>query len=194
VIVGDILLENLLSSRVRAKTLSKLLLSPGESFNAWELSQLLTENYSVVWKELNRLEKLGILTSEQVGRAKVYTANPACPFITELRSIVVKTEGIGVILDKVLSDKDVKEAFIFGSYASGDADKSSDLDLLIIGNISLVELSDTISTLEEDLNRPVNYVNYTEAEWKEKLAARDAFAVNVMNSPRIMLIRGENVV
>jgi predicted nucleotidyltransferase len=186
------LLENLFSSRVRAKTLSKLLLSPGESLNAWELSQLLSENYSAVWKELNRLERLSILISEQIGRSKAYTVNPDCPIIAELRSIVLKTEGIGVVLQEVLSRLDVKEAFIYGSYASGDADRSSDLDLMIIGDTSLMELSDMISKLEEDLNRPINYVTFTEEEWKEKVAFKDAFAINVINSPRIMLIGGQN--
>jgi len=88
------LLDRLFSSRVRAKTLTKIFLSPGIAFNAWEMAQQLSENYSAVWKELNRLEKLGILRSEKKGNAKAYSADPTCPILSELRSIVLKTEGI----------------------------------------------------------------------------------------------------
>jgi len=66
------MLATLFSSRVRAKVLAAFFLSPGEKHNAWELAQSLAENYSVVWKELARLEGLGILTSEQRGNSKDY--------------------------------------------------------------------------------------------------------------------------
>lgn len=188
------MLENLLSSRVRAKTLAKFFLSPGVSYHAWELSQQMSENYSGVWKELNRLEKLGILTSEQVGNAKKYRVNPACPIFSELQSIVLKTEGIGYLLQDKLQRHQIKEAYIYGSYASGDADQHSDLDLMIIGDVNLEELSSLVSEMEDSLNRPINYVIYPEEEWNEKISRGDAFAVNVQNAHKIFLVGGEDAV
>lgn len=54
----------------------------------------------------------------------------------ELRSIVLKTEGAGLeIKEKLQEMGGVNKAFIFGSYASGEADLRSDLDLMVIGEV-----------------------------------------------------------
>ena len=87
------MLTNLFSSRVRAKVLSAFFLYPGEKHNAWELAQRLAENYSAVWKELVRLESLGILSSEHRGNSKDYQINNACPITPELRALVLKQRG-----------------------------------------------------------------------------------------------------
>jgi predicted nucleotidyltransferase len=189
------MLEVLISSRVRAKLLKVFFLSPGIEQNAWELSHSLQENYSSVWKELKRLEGLGILYSKQNGNERTYMVNPACPIASELNSIVVKTTGIGDILRKKLGVMGrVKEAFIYGSYAAGTADAVSDIDLMIIGEVDLDRLALVISEGEKELNRPINYVIYPEKEWNEKLAKQEPFAMNVKESPKIMLIGGEDAV
>jgi hypothetical protein len=106
------MLASLLSSRVRSKVLSAFFLSPGEKHNAWALAQGLGENYSAVWKELVRLERLGILTSEQRGNSKEYQVNKNSPIAPELRSIVLKTEGAGRAIKEKLQEMDrVEEAF-----------------------------------------------------------------------------------
>ena len=144
------MLATLFSSRVRAKVLAAFFLSPGEKHNAWNLAQGLGENYSAVWKELVRLEGLGILTSQQQGNSKDYQVDEACPIAPELRSIVLKTEGVGaVIKEELQKTASVKEAFIYGSYASGEADARSDLDLMIVGEINPDQLTPVISKLEK---------------------------------------------
>jgi predicted nucleotidyltransferase len=172
--------------------LSAFFLAPGEKWSAWGLAQRLGLNYSAVWKELVHLERLGILTHEQRGNSKEYQVNPGCSIVPELRSIVLKIEGIGLIVKEKLPDiGNVKEAFIYGSYASGEADTSSDLDLMIIGEINLAQLALIISEIEKELNRPINYIIFSEDEWNEKAVAKDPFWENVVRAPKIMLI-GEN--
>jgi predicted nucleotidyltransferase len=186
------MLTSLFSSRVRAKVIAALFISPGEKFNAWELAQKLGVNYSAVWKELARLERLGILMSEQRGNSKEYQVNTECPIASELRSIILKTEGAGLMIRAKLQEMgNVKEAFIYGSYASGEADARSDLDLMIIGDIDLDQYAPVITEIEKALNRPINYVIYSEEEWTEKRTTKDPFWEHVTNAPKIMLI-GEN--
>ena len=186
------MLTSLFSSRIRAKVITALFLSPGEKYNAWELAQRLNLTYSAVWKELARLEELGILGSEQRGNSKEYQVNNACSIAPELRSIILKTEGVGqVIREKLQEMGRVNEAFIYGSFASGEADARSDLDLMIVGEVELDKLAPVITTLEKELNRSINYVIYSEDEWNEKRTTKDPFWENVINAPKIMLI-GEN--
>jgi predicted nucleotidyltransferase len=187
------MLQMLLSSRVRAKILKAFFLSPGVERNAWELAQEFSESYSAVWKEMNRLERIGILTSEQKGNAKAYSINKLCPIESELRSIVMKTEGIGAILKAKLSAMgNVEKAFIYGSAASGKADQYSDIDIMLIGDVRLENVSTHISEAEQELNRPINYVIFTEREWREKLQKNDPFATNVEESEKIILIGVED--
>lgn len=189
------MLESLFSSRVRAKVLASFFLQPGENHNAWELSHRLNENYSAVWKELALLERLGILTSARNGNSKDYMEDKSCPIAPELRSIVLKTEGAGMVIKRRLKEMgSIKEAFIYGSYASGEADAASDLDLMIIGDINLKKLATEINQIEKELNRPINYVTYSEKEWNEKAAVNDPFWENVTRAPKLMLIGGENAV
>lgn len=187
------MLESIISSRVRAKLLTAFLLSPGEKHHAWELSRSLDESYSAVWKELAHLERAGILTGEQTSHAKVYRIDLSCPIIPELRSIILKTAGVGNVIRSHLSEIGaVKAAFIYGSYASGEADSLSDLDLIVIGEVALPEFASVILKLEKELNRPINYLLYSEDEWKAKISSGEPFILNVLQFPKIMLIGDEN--
>jgi predicted nucleotidyltransferase len=183
------MLEILFSSRVRAKILTAFFMSPGMGYNAWKLAQNLGESYSAVWKELARLEEIGLLTSQPQGNSKVYQVNPTCPFAPELRSLILKTEGIGDTLRAYFSKlKGIQSVFIYGSYASGEADAKSDLDLMVIGKVELPQFAPFIARLENELNRPINYAIFTREEWDNRLGNQDAYALNVLNSPKIMLI------
>jgi predicted transcriptional regulator len=85
------MLTELISSRVRAEALTAFFRSPDQRYSAAELARHLDETYSAIWKELKRLEGLGILVSEKRGAAKVYQVDETCPIAPELRSIVAKT-------------------------------------------------------------------------------------------------------
>lgn len=189
------MLATLFSSHVRAKVLAAFFLSPGEVYNAWELAQRLEENYSAVWKELGRLEKAGILSSERGSHSKGYQVNQACPIASELRSIVLKTEGAGAVIKQKLQEMGrVEKAFIYGSYASGEADTGSDLDLMIIGEVNLDQLAPVISELEKELDRPINYIIYSHEEWDEKQVVKDPFWERVTKAPKILLIGDEHAI
>ncbi len=187
------MLEGLFSSRVRSKLLTILFLSSENGLNAHELSLRIGESYSAVWRELNRLEKIGILQSDKFGISKVFTADPRCPIASELRGLVLKTEGFGGKIRASLSNfANIQAAFIYGSFASGEVDAHSDIDLMIIGELDLAAFSMTVSQLEKDLNRPINYTLFTPVEWSKKISTQDPFAINVMQSPKVMLIGAEN--
>jgi predicted nucleotidyltransferase len=183
------MLEILFSSRVRAKLLTTFFMSPGVGHNAWELAQSIGETYSAVWKELVRLERIDILSSEKNNRTKDYRVNPDCPIEPELRSMIFKTAGIGDAIRSQLSElTELRQVFIYGSFASGEADHQSDLDIMVIGKIELTQFAAIITQLEKDLKRSINDVIYTEDEWALKIEDEDAFAMNVLRSPRVMLI------
>jgi len=183
------MLERLFSSRVRVRLMTLFLLNPDIPYHVRELSRQVDANYSAIWKELNNLEQVGLLISETMMNRKVYHLNTSFPLLPELRSIVLKTVGAGDLIRQTLNDFDgIEAAFIYGSFAGGEPDLQSDLDLMIVGEVDLSGLSSTVAAMEEQLSRPVNYILYSKEEWKSKVEAGDPFILNVMKGDKIMLI------
>jgi len=187
------MLEELFSSRVRAKVISQFFFNPGESFSASDLTRRIGAGYNAVWKELRKLEKMGILSSFSQGNAKLYTIDPNCPITKELTSLVIKTEGLPELLANSISQfGQVTHAFIFGSFASNQADLQSDIDLAVIGDVVLEEFSKYVAEKEKIIGRPINYVLFSQAEWDQKKKAADSLVADLIQSPKIMLAGDEH--
>jgi predicted nucleotidyltransferase len=189
----ELLLEKLFSSRVRIRLLTIFILHPDEQHHIRALETEVDAQYSAVWKELKNLELIGLLESELSAGRKLYRLNTEFPLIVELRGILLKTVGVGDLIQQFLNQVGgIEESFIFGSFAEGEPNAESDLDLMIIGQVDLSELSPMIVQMENRLGREVNYIVYTSNEWQSRLENKDPFATNVYNSPKIILIRSND--
>ncbi|TET36396.1 MAG: hypothetical protein E3J69_03580 [Anaerolineales bacterium] len=183
------LLERLFSSRVRIRLLSHFLLHPEARDHIRALASEVGAQYSAVWKELNNLEGAGLLQSETVGGRKIFTLNSQFPIIPELRNILLKTVGAGDLVRESLEDfEGIEVAFIFGSFANGEPDVFSDLDIMLIGDLDVAQVTPAIDEMEKMLSRDVNYVSFTQEEWESRLEDGDSFVTNVRDAPKVMLI------
>ena len=182
-------LERLFSSRVRVQLLSHFLLHPETRDHIRSLASQVDAQYNAVWKELNNLEEAGLLRSETFGGRRIFTLNSDYPIVPELRNIVLKTVGAGDLVRRFLKDLEgVDAAFVFGSFADGEVDADSDLDLMLIGDLDIEKITPIIVELEDMLDRNVNYVLFTLEEWKSRVANKDPFVSNVNNATKVMLI------
>jgi predicted nucleotidyltransferase len=187
------MLQNLFSSRVRVALLTHFFTHPDEPFYARELARRLDAHYNAVWRELNNLEALGLLTSERQASIKVYRLDRAFPIYEELKRIVLKTTGLGQVLRQDLGRLgSVEWAFVYGSVAAGIEDLRSDIDLMLVGQVDLMALSEVVARLEEQLGRAINYVVVSSHELMDRLAEGEPFLANVLAGPKIMLIGEEN--
>jgi predicted nucleotidyltransferase len=185
------MLSALFSSRVRSRILSLLLLGRENGMSTRVIARKVKAQYSQVWSELRRLERAGLLLSETAGRMKLFRVNPECAILPELRTMLIKTEGLGDTVRKALQGLPVKAAFVYGSFADGTADLASDIDLMIIGDVPAEKLAVSVRRLEKEIGRPVNYSVSSAAEWNEKVARMVPFAVNVMKEEKVWLIGDE---
>lgn len=182
-------LERLFSSRVRIQLLSHFLLHPETRDHIRALAAQVDAQYSAVWKELNNLEEAGLLKSESLGGRRIFTLNSRYPIVPELRNIILKTVGAGDLLRGSLKDLEgIDVAFIFGSFAEGEADADSDLDIMLIGNLDVARITQVIAKIEERLDRDVNYVLLTQEDWESRRRDEDPFVTNVRDAKKIMLI------
>lgn len=188
------MLQALVSSRIRVKLLTYFFSHPEERFYARSLARQIAEHYNAVWRELDHLERVGLLVSERDANLKYYHLNRDFPIYEELKRIVLKTSGLGQALRDALDRNrlgTVEWAFIYGSVAADEEDALSDIDLLLVGEVNLPVLSEVIAHLEDQLGREINYLALTRAELAQRLAAGDPFIGNVLVGPKVMLIGNE---
>ena len=87
--------------------------------------------------------------------------------------------------DAVININGIRIAFVYGSFAKGDERQDSDIDLLLIGDdINDDDLIGTISDLEKELFREVNYTVYTESEYEKEKNKKDSFVSEVIKGKK----------
>ena len=188
------MLETILGSKLRSKVLGWLFTHPDERYFVRQLTNLLKEDSTNVSRELIRLEKTGVLVSTKEGKQKYYQANRKSPVYNELHGLIVKTTGVVDVLRSALSPsaERIKVAFIFGSFASGNEDKASDIDVMVVGGISFEDAVSLLSEAEEKLGREINSVVYPVAEFKQKIKDDHHFVKTVLEEEKIFLIGDES--
>jgi len=144
-------------------------------------------------RELHALRDAGVLVSVPIGRQILYKLNPACPISEELRSIVRKTVGLAGVLARALEpfQDRIELAYVYGSLAKGGTRPDSDVDLMVVGDVSLRELSGPIREASRLLHRAVNPTLYRPKEYQAELRTKDSFVARVHRGARIDLIGGK---
>jgi len=184
-------LKTLFSSKLRVKILDRFFSHPGEEVYVRRLACELHEPVGTVARELVHLEKGDILASRRVGNQKHYRLRNDCPILDELRSIFLKTSGAGAQLRSALETiPGVEIAFLYGSYASGEAHPASDLDLMVVGCVSDRDLAPAVARVERRLKREINYTVYLRSDVEKRLDQKGDFVHEVFTGPRVLLIGG----
>lgn len=187
------MLERLFTSRVRVRLLTLFFTHPSEAFYIRQISRLTRETYNNVRQELQNLAELGLTLSERHANATYYRANVEHFLFPELKRLILKTEAVGDRLKEALSTLgDIRVAFIYGSTARGTEVASSDIDLMVIGDVDLDALDRTIDSIEEELGRTVNYTLFTTKEWRERVIQGHSFVTNVLTHEKVFLIGDED--
>ena len=86
-----------------------------------------------------------------------------------------------------LSDR-IDLAYVYGSHASGEESAESDVDLMIVGEVSLREASPSLRGAREILRRQINPTLYRAEEYKAALEKEGSFFQRVHEGPRIDII------
>ena len=182
-------LKRLFSSSLRVNALSHFFMHPGESFHVRGIAAILEESAGTLARELINLEAAGVLASRAVGNQKRYSLCKDSPIHDDLRNMFLKTTGAGEELRKALQKlPGVELAFIYGSFASGEAHPTSDIDLMLIGDVSDRELAPSVARVERLLGREVNYTVYTREEARKRLGRKGDFVHEILSGCRIVVI------
>lgn len=172
-------------SPYRRQVLAVLFLRPDEQLHVRELGRMTGVSAGSLHRELKAMAESGLLLREKVGNQVFYRANTGCSIYEELAAIFRKTMGLKSLLEDALSglyDK-IQVAFVFGSMASGRQTAGSDLDICVLGEVSLREVVKALAPVRETLQREVNPVVMTPRKFTDQAKKKDRFVTRVLSEP-----------
>jgi len=178
-----------LRSKVAIKLLDYYFLNPEAQHYINELARILELDPKNTETKLKEFEKEGLLKSEFRGKQRYFFLAKDNPVLEHYRQIFLKTHGIEKMLkDMIGGIKGLKDAYLFGSYATNKMDSSSDIDILAIGSHSVLELQRVIAKLQKDTGREFNVTNLSQKEFEAKKNNKDSFINSVFKTKTIRLV------
>jgi predicted nucleotidyltransferase len=186
-------LSSVLFTEYRSRVLGLLLLHPERTYYLREIARLTATVPGTLKREMDKLVEGGLLTLHKVGNQHHYQANPDCPIFADLANILRKTSGLSEVLINALQpiNQKIQSAFIFGSVASRKENEKSDIDLMLIGELSYAEVISLLHPLQEELGREINPKIFVTKEWIQLLEDNGAFIKDVMSKPKLFIFGNE---
>jgi predicted nucleotidyltransferase len=176
-------------SKIWQKILKLLFANEERSFYLSEIARITGTSAGNVQREMNRLQKEGVVKSEKRGNLRYFELDKKNPVFSDIENIVKKTIGIEAELAEIFRKlKGISFAFIFGSYVKEGLRNESDIDIVLIGKPDEDELNKKISLAEKSIGREINYHLYSLPEFKKKIK-RDSFLKNIVR--KYILLSGD---
>jgi len=168
-----------LYQKIKQLTILKLFMeNPHNSYYLRESARLLKMDPMTVKRALTLFVADGILLKNDEKNQILYKANTDSPAFRHLKISYnlswLQKKGVPEFLTHHLNT--VTSILLFGSYAKGENDAESDVDILTISlakDIPVVELSKLIK-------RDVNLINFTPAQWSQQSKTNKAFYLDVI--------------
>ena len=162
---------------------------PDDAYYFRQISHFLNKKPGVFQRDINNLVKNDVLESYYQGNNRFFKINKNYSLYKDLKNIFFKTIGVKGELERILKDiEGIKNAFIYGSFARGEEQKQSGIDLCIIGSIDENLLIKKLTELEKKVDREINYILIAESEYKNKLKNKNSFLKNINKQDKIYLI------
>jgi hypothetical protein len=197
------MLGKLFGSNSRVKLLKLFLLHPEEKYYIRQISRDLKLQLNSVRRELENLEKFGLLNSFQAKEIeqgnggsdpesskhekKYYKADKNFVLFEEIKNLIVKAQVLYEkdFIEKIKKIGNIKLLILTGIFAGQNA---SPVDLLVVGKLNKIKLVRIIKELEHELGRDINYTFMEPREFKYRRDMTDVFLYQILESNKILVI------
>ena len=186
--------EEALFSETRSRLLALLLLNPNQQYHLRELARQVDTGFSTLQRELDRLKKARLILSTKKQNKHFYRANTLHFVYPSLKELLDSTLGPVGVVHRALRPTagDIEVAFIFGSIATDTASDASDIDLLIVGEVSLENIIGRLRKAEKQLNREINPSIFSADDFRKRYLEESPFLLDIVEKPKKFVIGGEN--
>jgi hypothetical protein len=199
---GATMIDALFGSKTRVKLLHLFLNSPGQSFYVREITRKIDEQINSVRRELSNMLEIGIITSDNADNKLYYQVNQRYDYYVPLRAIFGdSSEEMNVVPAAVDSPSDeykdvitsipgLRLAVLAGVLVHGS---SSQIDVVLVGNISTAKVKSAIKVIEKAEGRDINYTVLSYDEFYYRLSIRDRFITEILNGKHTVIADKDNV-
>jgi predicted nucleotidyltransferase len=149
---------------------------------------------SSLHRELRRLEEQGLVERSEVGSRVWYRPDEENPRWNALRRLIRDFADPAEVIEEALAGTEgIHAAFVFGSFARGDAREDSDIDVLVVGEgVPAAQLGRRAAEVSVLLGRPVEIRTYSRAKLNNQLAAGNAVLARILRGPKRWIIGDES--
>lgn len=170
------------------RVLAPLLLHPGRTYSLSDLIRAAGGGRGGTQKNVETLHRAGVITDRRAGNQRLFAIDTSHPLYSELRSLGLKTFGLADRLREAISpfQERIEMAFVFGSIASGAETATSDIDLLVVGDLDFFDVATRLADAEADLGRPIHLNLVDAAEWSNWKQGPVGDAI--VRGPKIMVV------
>jgi predicted nucleotidyltransferase len=180
-------LVTIFGGRTKARILDVLLSHPSESYHLRGLAQAAGTDSGNTSKLLRPLVESGLVLAAPDRHSTRYSINTRSPLVAPLRELFARAGSLMVDLRAVADGIEAVYVGVFGSVAAGTDDAHSDIDILVVGNISAVAAQAAFKVVGRKHRKIVNVVAVTPTELASRVADGDAFWTSVAEGKRIDL-------
>lgn len=185
----------ILRSQQQGEILALLLGDPDRELSLTEISQLTGAPHPSVYREVQRAEQAGLITTRKVGNTRLIRADTSSPYYAGLADVLTRAFGVPAVLAEALRPvSGIDEAYIYGSWAARHAGQPGrrpvgDIDVLVLGKPDRDQLYAAVSTAERRLGRPVQ-ATVRDANWLN--SGSGSFRESVTSRPMLKLTLGKD--
>jgi predicted nucleotidyltransferase len=174
--------------RTTAKILALLTSTPGQRFHTRDIVRRIDGTEHPVHRALTLLEAQGVVVSQRVGNLRLWSMPTTHPLYRGLRDLFARTVGIAAQIRVALANEHVELAFIYGSYAAGRDDESSDIDLFILGEIDWSSMPNIEGDVLARLGRELHVVRFSEEDLQRAIETGSPFFATIRDEPKIWVV------
>jgi len=185
---------SVLFGKTQRALLSIFFACPEQSFYFRQIVRMAGVGQGAVQRELRCWVEAELLTRTRKGNQVHYQANRTLPIFNELRAISVKTGGVADVLREALDPlaNKIVLAFIHGSLASGRERAGSDVDLVVVGDVSFSDVVAALQEAQDRVGREVNPSVYSTEEFRKKIRSKHQFLTSATTGAKIFIIGGQH--
>ncbi len=186
-------LSDIITSKVRVKILELFFANLKDMYHVRGIVREIKEEINAVRRELQKLEKVGLLKSEERGNRRYYWLRRDYPFFGDILSMISKTKGLGrEIIENRNKIGKLQFVMFSGRFARClDRKKEDEIDILVVGDVILPELAILIRKEESRTGKEINYTVMSKEEFDFRKKRRDPFLQSILLSSRVMIIGDE---
>lgn len=193
------MIDALFGSKTRVKLLHLFLNNPNRAFYVREITRKIDEQINSVRRELANMLSVGIIKSDSSNNRLYYEINQEYQHYEPLRAIFADSHlQSEVAVSGEVNDwskrlkplGDVRVALFSGSLVRGS---SSELDVLLAGDINKTQAKRFFKELEEEEGRSLNYTVMSYEDFYYRLSIKDRFITAITNGKFTVLQDTEGI-